>query len=86
MDNNLPLNPWMERDTMVNGIESKIDQEAIELVSKNIKNCAADTKRRLKGIYFDSDVADKLDDLKKNRVNVSGLVNDAVRYWIERKI
>jgi hypothetical protein len=75
-------NPWARPNKIIKNINANIDVEGIETVAKNISEQSMDPKRKLKGIYFDNDVADALDLLKKKRINVSGFVNDAVRHWL----
>lgn len=79
MSNESLKNPWANHNRIIKNIEANVDVNAIEKVTRELKVQAADSKRVLKGIYFDNDVAQALDELKKRRINVSGFVNDAVR-------
>ncbi len=84
MENSSNINPWAKQDGIIKKIKSKIDHAAIDKFTQDIDLNGTNNKKRLKGIYFDADIALLLDELKKKRVNVSGFVNEAVRDWIEK--
>lgn len=84
MDNDTNSRPWMRSGAIIKQIKANIDHETIDKFSKEVINDASDSRRRLKGIYFDADIAAALELLKKKRVNISGYVNDAVRSWLEK--
>jgi hypothetical protein len=87
MNSGAGSNPWARRDALIGQINAQIDRRTIDDLSDEVlKRSAPAAPRRLKGIYFDSDVALALDSLKKKRVNVSGFVNDAVRARLERSV
>jgi hypothetical protein len=75
-------NPWARPDEIIQKIRSKIDLAAIEESSTDMRENLKDSRKKLKGIYFDADVAILLDKLKARRVNVSGFVNEAVKEWV----
>jgi hypothetical protein len=77
-------NPWAKSDDIIKKIKSRIDQTAIDSIAQDMHEGLKDGKKRLKGIYFDADIAYFLDKLKSKRVNVSGFVNEAVREWVEK--
>lgn len=77
-------NPWANSEGLIKKIKSRIDHEAIGKITEEIMVGTVQKKKRLKGIYFDHDVVEILDALKKRRVNVSGFVNEAVRDWVEK--
>ena len=86
MSKKLPENPWANRSQIEKSITKAIDHEAIHEAAHahNAQVSGANDKRRLKGVYFDADIAASLDDLKRRRINVSGYVNDAVREWLKK--
>jgi hypothetical protein len=84
MDRDSARNPWAKPTQIIRSITASIDHDAIERASRAMTAETAG-KRKLKGIYFDADVAAALDNLKLKRVNVSGFVNAAVRDWLSRQ-
>jgi hypothetical protein len=84
MNHNTDSPPWAQRSAIIDNINARIDHDAIDAISQKIDGSLPDSKRKLKGVYFDSDIAESLEKLKKQRVNVSGFVNDAVRYWLTK--
>lgn len=79
-----PLNPWAKRKKIIDNIQANADTEAIDVFSKALGG-ASKGKRKLKGIYFDADIAEALDQLKAQRVNVSGFVNSVVRKALQKE-
>ncbi len=84
MNRELNQNPWANRNQIIENIRANVDNEAIDLFSKNLASPPG-KKRKLKGIYFDADIAEALDELKKKRVNISGFVNSVVRSALQQK-
>ncbi len=61
-------------DSLVNNLKSSVDSRAILPKSTGTK-----PRQKARQIYFSGEVENKLAELKKERINISALVDSAVR-------